>query len=151
MAGAELNEAYDTLRAMTKELQAAFDPNKPYAKFNDTKVVGLITQWIKVGMLMRGSGYFRSIKPFLIRKGTPDKADPRFTRPGELYADLNIYRNKLADAGGDTATFGDAERSMLNFIYEYRKQFKSNFKGEKAFEHSLTIAVNNEEKMEAAY
>jgi hypothetical protein len=145
---AENDEASETLRAMTKEIQANRDSLHPFAKFNDTKVVGLITQWIKVGMLMRGSSYFRNVKLFLIKKGTPDKPDPKFSRPGELYADLNLYRIKISDSGGDDATFTNAERAMLNFIYEYRGQFKANSKGEKAFEHALTVAVNNEENSE---
>lgn len=141
------NNAIDELNKMTKLLKEQINKASPAGKFTDAQVVSLAISWITVAVFMRGSGIFKVLRVQLTKKGEPGKLAVNFTRAQELYADLNVYKSRLSDGNENDAVFNQAQASMLDFVYDYRKQFKSKSSQEKAFEHLLEAKLNDAAKM----
>lgn len=113
----QTNDAFRQLGEMTKLLSTTI--NHKGGKFTDADVVTLMVGWLQVSANMRGSGIIRVLKASMLLKRKVEGGDPRFTRPGELLADLNVYKGKVADASNSDNEYIQAQKSILNFLYEY--------------------------------
>ena len=140
----ERDEAARELETMTKKIQDVTVHRKE--QFTVDEVVSLIGGWVRVSMLMRGRDILKSLRPQLLKKGEAGKGTAGFTRAGELYADLNVYKNKIKDGSDTAAPYTQALQSTLNFLYEYRKRLKPSSKEDQMLELKLTTMLNNVEK-----
>lgn len=140
----ERDEAVRELEKMTKKIQDNTVHKKE--QFSVDEVVTLIGGWVRVSMLMRGHDIIKSLRSLLMQKGEPGKGTDGFTRAGELYADLNVYKNKIKDGSDTAAPYTQALKSTLNFLNEYRRRLKPNSHEVKTIELKLTAMLNDAEK-----
>jgi hypothetical protein len=143
----ERSNAFDELNKMTKLLKEQINKASPAGKFDDTQVISLVISWTRVAVSMRGRGIFKALRIQLTMKSDPGKISGNLSRAQELFADLNVYRNRISDGNENDATFNQALTAVLDFEYDYRKHFKPKSSQERTFEHLLVAKLNDEEKM----
>ena len=142
--GTQRNDATQELIAMTKLLSLTISHKQ--GKFSSADVVTLMTGWIMVSIDMRGSGIVKVLRATMLKRGKVENADARFSRPQEFYADLNIYKGKIANTDDADKEYLQANQSALNFLYDFRSKLKQGSNEEKAFELQLTAKLNDIQK-----
>ena len=89
--------------------------------FDNNSVMWLIKAWTKVGIRTHGPGFHRQASAYYVMKRDPTPAPGK--RSHTLLAALEAYENVLERNGiTDGDFFQRADRAMLDFVWEYRKQ-----------------------------
>lgn len=146
----DTKEALDDLEAMLKEFR-----KDPYGKFNDARVVWLVTTWVKFAVASKGSGMYTPLKVQFLKRGNPgkpSKTNSNLTWRVEVYADLVELKNAMSENkdNPNPHKFDAAEDSMVAFVEDYRNQYKRDSKEDKTFDNQLRTAFLKLEKELAA-
>jgi len=107
--------------AILDELTSRLNANIKSGGFNDEAVLWLIKAWTKVGMRLRGPSFFRQAAAYYVMKRDPSPSTGKRSRT--LLSAMEAFETILERNGiteGDF--FQRADRAMLDFVWEYRKQ-----------------------------
>jgi len=88
--------------------------------FDNDSVMWLIKAWTKVGMLTHGQAFHRQSAAYYVMKREPTPSPGKRSRT--LLLALEAFESVLdRDGTTDGDFFQRADRSMLDFVWEYRK------------------------------
>ena len=89
--------------------------------FDNNSVMWLIKAWTKVGVLTHGAGFHKKASAYYVMKRDPTPSTGKRSRT--LLSAMEAFENVLDN---NKTTEGDffqrADRAMLDFVWEYRKQ-----------------------------
>lgn len=117
MAG---NIQADLAAAMLEELTAFLERRISRGGFDNESVIWMIKVWTKIGTRLRGAGFHRQATVYYVMKREPAAASGK--RSQILLRALENFERMLTGHGiTDGDAFRNADRAMLDFVWEYRK------------------------------
>ena len=130
----DVEVALATLDQLTTRLRG----NISNGGFDNNSVMWFIKAWTKVGIRLRGSNFHREASAYYIMKRDPSPSTGK--RSATLLTALNSFETIISNNGTTSGDyFKRADKAMLDFVWEYRKQLGNQSKLEQDFVSQLTL------------
>lgn len=114
------NAQAEIAAAMLEELTSFIERRIKHGGFDNESVIWMIKVWTKIGTRLRGPGFHRQATAYYVMKREPSAASGK--RSQVLLRAMDSLETMITAHGiTDGDYFRNADRAMLDFVWEYRK------------------------------